>query len=182
MGEFDADGLLVCKYQASIFERSLIKTECGSAVFIRRFMNSDVAAHLDMSTFANEATAPDEAFDLIDKQYGPSTYGGERYSADELYWMGYLYRYWAYVYGTRSSNIYKKIGARDLRTLYPAYHTLDPAQAIERIAEARGVLVGPFNVGRASGVAKANPRETRQAQDRLERRRLIGRLESCISR
>lgn len=89
-------------------------------------MNSDVAAHLDMSTFANEATAPDEAFDLIDKQYGPSTYGSERYSADELYWMGYLYRYWAYVYGTRSSNIYKKIGARDLRTLYPAYHTLDP--------------------------------------------------------
>lgn len=112
MREFDADGLLVCKYQASIFERSLIKTECGSAVFIRRFMNSDVTAHLDTSTFANEATAPDEAFDLIDKQYGPSTYGSERYSADELYWMGYLYRYWAYVYGTRSSNIYKKIGAR----------------------------------------------------------------------
>lgn len=71
MRGFDADGLLVCKYQASIFERSLIKTECGSAVFTRRFMNSDVAAHLDTSTFANEATAPDEAFDLIDKQYGP---------------------------------------------------------------------------------------------------------------
>lgn len=46
MREFDADGLLVCRYQASIFERSLIKTECGSAVFIRRFMNSDVAATL----------------------------------------------------------------------------------------------------------------------------------------
>lgn len=25
MREFDADGLLVCRYQASIFERSLIK-------------------------------------------------------------------------------------------------------------------------------------------------------------
>lgn len=109
-------------------------------------MNSDVAAHLDTSTFANEATAPDEAFDLIDKQYKPSTYGSERYSADELYWMGYLYRYWAYAYGTRSSNIYKKIGARDLRTLYPAYHTLDPAQAIERIAEARGFSLAPLTL------------------------------------
>lgn len=116
MRGFDADGLLVCRYQASIFERSLIKTECGSAVFIRRFMNSDVAAHLDTSTFANEATAPDEAFDLIDKQYGPSTYGSERYSADELYWMGYLYRY------------------------------LDPAQAIERIAEARGFSLAPLTL------------------------------------
>lgn len=35
--------------------------------------------------------------------------------------------------------IFKFAGAREMRGLFAAYHTLDPAQAIERIIQAKGV-------------------------------------------
>lgn len=54
----------------------------------------------------------------------------ERYSANELYWIGYLYRYWAYTRECGSKSVYKIIKPGDLKKLYFPYHSLDPAQAI----------------------------------------------------
>lgn len=34
----------------------------------------------------------------VDAEHGPTSYGKERYGQEELYWLGYLYRYWAYTY------------------------------------------------------------------------------------
>ena len=41
-----------------------------------------------------------------------------------------------------SKRIYKIIQARELGALYHPYHSLDPAQAIERICEAKGIDCG----------------------------------------
>ena len=71
-------------------------------------------------------------------QYGPTSYGKERYGREELYWLGYLYRYWAYTYEKSSKQVYKQMKAKELRKLYYPYHSLDPAQAIERILESNG--------------------------------------------
>ena len=38
-----------------------------------------------------------------------------------------------------SSRIYKIIKPKEMRNLYPGYHTLSPDQAVERIMEAKGL-------------------------------------------
>ena len=56
-----------------------------------------------------------------------------------MHWIGYIYRYWAYTYEKSSKQLFKYIKSEKLRNLYFPYHSLDPAQAIERILEAKGI-------------------------------------------
>ena len=56
-----------------------------------------------------------------------------------MYWIGYLYRYWAYTFEKSSKQVFRSIKPEELRELYFPYHSLDPAQAIERILEAKGM-------------------------------------------
>jgi hypothetical protein len=77
----------------------------------------------------------------VETQYGESHYGNVKYSAEELHLMGYLYRYWSCLYGKSSSQVYKIIGAKELRDLFFAYHSLDPEQEICRIAESKGIAL-----------------------------------------
>ena len=53
--------------------------------------------------------------------------------------MGYIYRYWAYTYEITTKEIYKIIKAKELRSLYFPYHSLDPKVAIERILESKNI-------------------------------------------
>ena len=74
----------------------------------------------------------------VEEEYGPSDYGSEKYGREEIYWIGYIYRYWAYTYETTSNHIYNLFKPKELRKLYYPYHSLDPASAIERILESIG--------------------------------------------
>ena len=47
MKEKDERGLKICRAQANLFVASLTLTECNSAVFLRRFMNSSVVERMD---------------------------------------------------------------------------------------------------------------------------------------
>lgn len=139
MREIDDYGLKLCKYQGSLFQASLDKTECSSPVFLRRFMYSDVAKRMDSEGFLFEPTDVTDAIDEIEKQFGKSDYGKIRYGENELYWMGYLYRYWTYTRERGSKTVYKLIKPEELRKLYFPYHSLDPSQAIERIMDSKGI-------------------------------------------
>ena len=75
---------------------------------------------------------------MIEEEYGASKYGSVKYNLNELYWIGYLYRYFSYTYNMSSIQVYKIVKPKELRGLYLPYHTLDPSQAIERILEAKG--------------------------------------------
>ncbi len=55
-----------------------------------------------------------------------------------MHWIGYIYRYWAYISGRTSKEVYRLVKPGQLRRLYFPYHSLDPRQAIERISEASG--------------------------------------------
>ena len=139
MISIDAAGLKLCTFQAEIFRESLFQLACGSRIFIRRFMNSDLASRLDAKGFLYESSGVRNALEELELQYGSSTYGSFRYPAEEMYWIGYLYRYWAYTYGKSSRQLYKFMKPEELSVLYYPYHSLDPAQAIERILESKGV-------------------------------------------
>lgn len=139
MRELDTTGMKLCRAQAELFALSRSETECSSPVFIRQFMNSSLAKRLDGNGFLFESSSPSGMLQEIEDEYGKSAYGTKKYSVEELYWMGYLYRYWCYVFETPSTRVFKSIGARELHDLYFPYHSLDPEQAVRRIAEAKGI-------------------------------------------
>lgn len=141
MKKMDSIGLKMCSYQALLFEGSLEQTYCSSPVFIRRFMNSDLAKRMDNAGFLFDSTDVRDAIDELESQYGPSTYGIEKYSREEMHWIGYIYRYWAYVSEKSSKQIYRIMKPGALRKLYFPYHSLDPLQAIERIMEGTGSAI-----------------------------------------
>ena len=137
--KMDHDGLLLCEIQAKTFELSVDTVKASSPVFIRRFMNSNTAERLDDCSVLDTNLQPADLLDLINEQYGLSDYGSVKYTHNEMYWIGYIYRYYAYMYQCSSSGVYRLIKPKELRDLYLPYHTMDPAQAIERIQEAKGI-------------------------------------------
>lgn len=139
MREMDDYGLKMCKYQGDLFRSSIGMVRCSSPIFLRRFMYSEVAVRMDSDGFLFESTNTADIINEIEGQFGESDYGKMKYSENELYWMGYLYRYWAYTKECSSKSIYKIVKPAELRELYFPYHSLDPAHAIERILEAKGI-------------------------------------------
>ncbi len=130
---------MLCELQGKIFERSVGKYETSSAVFVRRFMNSDFAARMDRIGFIDRPTDEQEAFASLDTQYGRSQYGSELFSPEEMFWIGYIYRYWVCAYGVSSKAVYKMSNVHEMHSVYYAYHTLDPLQAVQRLIEAKGL-------------------------------------------
>lgn len=139
MKKIDKDGLLLCDLQAKTFELSLSLQNSSSEIFIRRFMNSDMAKKMDNLAVLQTNIQPRDALDLIDEEYGKSNYGSVKYTPNEMYWIGYIYRYYSYTYRKSSVQAYKTVKPKELRGLFLPYHTMDPAQAIDRILEAKGL-------------------------------------------
>lgn len=138
MREIDRNGLILCDIQAQAFELSIRKQKSSSEIFIRRFMNSKIAKELDSLALLESNLQANDIINRLDEQYGVSEYGSNKYTANELHWIGYIYRYFAFTYERTSVQVYKTIKPKELKGLYLAYHTMDPANAIDRILEAKG--------------------------------------------
>lgn len=141
MRKIEKDGLLLCELQAKTFEESADYTAESSGIFIRRFMNSKVSLLLDSGDILQMNLQAKDIIDRIKEEYGNSKYGSVKYTKNELYWMGYIYRYYAYTYEMSSVQVYKVVKPKELRDLFLPYHTMDPAQAIERILEAKNLVI-----------------------------------------
>lgn len=139
--KIDKDGLLLCELQAKTFEMSIDATEVSSEIFIRRFMNSQISKSIDSCEILQTNMQAKDILERIEEQYGKSNYGSKRYTKNELYWIGYIYRYFSYTYEKSSVQIYKIVKPKELRALFLPYHTLDPSQAIERILEAKNLFI-----------------------------------------
>lgn len=139
MKKMDSDGILLCELQGSTFELSLEKVETSSPIFIRRFMNSDVVKLFDNGSILQTNLQPQDIIEYIEEEYHELKYGKEKYTNNEMYWIGYLYRYFSYTYELSSYRVYKMVKPKELRNLYLPYHTLSVEQAIERILEAKNI-------------------------------------------
>lgn len=91
MKKIDKDGLLLCELQAKAFEDSADCTDVSSEIFIRRFMNSNVACLMDNGDFLQMNIQAKDVIERIDEEYGYSQYGSVKYTKNELYWIGYIY-------------------------------------------------------------------------------------------
>ena len=141
MRKMNKDGLLLCDLQAKAFEMAVDFAQVSSEVFIRRFMNSNVAKAMDNESVLQTNIHEKDILNMIEEQYGKSEYGSVKYTHNEMFWIGYIYRYFCYTYEMTSIQVYKIVKPKELRGLFPAYHTMDSAQAIERILEAKGLLI-----------------------------------------
>ena len=137
--KIDSNGLLMCKIQAQAFEHSIDRMECSSDVFVRRFMHSKIADLFDNEGILDTNYQWKDVLDFVEEEYGVSNYGSVKYSPNEMYWIGYVYRYYSYTYEMSSAQVYRIVKPKELRDVYLPYHTLDPSQAIERILEAKGL-------------------------------------------
>ena len=140
MRKMNKQGLHLCDLQAKTFECSIDYTSVSSEIFIRRFMNSKTAKMLDNESVLQTNLHEKDFLSMIEEEYGPSEYGSVKYSHNEMFWIGYLYRYFCYIYELTSVQVYKIVKPKELRGLFLGYHLMDPAQAIERILEAKNLL------------------------------------------
>ena len=140
MRKISKDGVILCTLQAETFEKSVEKMDTSSEIFIRRFMKSEIAKRFDNESILESNIQANDILELIDEEYGISNYGSVKYTRNEMFWIGYIYRYFAFTYNMTSAQIYKIVKPKELRDLFLPYHTMDPAQAIERILEAKGML------------------------------------------
>lgn len=140
MRKMDKDGLLLCELQGKTFELSIDSLDISSEIFVRRFVNSQTSKLIDSTSILETNIQPKDIIELIEEEYGYSNYGSIKYSKNEMYWIGYLYRYFAFTYELSSLQVYKIVKPKELRSLFLAYHSLSPSQAIERILESKGMM------------------------------------------
>lgn len=107
-----------------------------SAVFIKAFMNSDVAKGLDSDFdfmhWAGKEYILERMQDEIPEAF---VKGGKVFDGETLFWTGYVYRKWHYLTGESSKEIYKQANATTMNTNYYGYHTVDVELAIEWLKE-----------------------------------------------
>ena len=127
----DCIQLKLCDIQGRLFERS---TDFASEGFIRDFMNSEVAEHLDSPYNKLQWMGEEYLLDELKDETGLRA-TGETYSPEVLYWIGYLYRYWACSRKEKSKRIYRWAPAKTMKRNYMAFHTLDPEVAIDNLIE-----------------------------------------------
>ena len=143
MKKIDKDGLLLCDMQATAFELSIDSTSVSSEIFMRRYMTSETVKLLDNESVLDMNLQARDIVMQVQEEYPESNYGSVKYSNNEMYWIGYLYRYFSYTYELSSKRVYKIVKPKELRGLFLPYHTLSPEQAIERILEAKNISFNP---------------------------------------
>lgn len=121
----------LCDIQGRLFERS---TAYASEAFIRDFMNSKVAEHLDAPYNKLQWMGEEYLSEELNDEKKLST-EGDKYDPEILYWIGYLYRYWACSRGEKSRSIYRQAPAKTMLRNYMALHSVDPEIAIEDLLE-----------------------------------------------
>lgn len=137
MIDFDHNGLLLAEYQGKLFEGST-GLSCSSAVFLRRFLHSDLVKKLDKNEAATLTLDVNEGLQSIEDQFGESDYGKIKYSASAMFWIGYMYRYISYTRGVTTRFVMKLFPYKQLNDVYYSFHTQDPEWCVQSLLEMNG--------------------------------------------
>ena len=139
MRELDTNGLRLCEYQGKIFEKSIDRFDCSTAIFLRRFLHSDFLERLDKNNSALLSLDVNDCFDDIERQFGVTKYGSEKKNKEALFWVGYMYRYISYTRNVSTKFLFKTFDYEKLFELYQVYHTQDPEWCVKNILELYGL-------------------------------------------
>ena len=139
MKTLDSFELQFCDIQGRLFELSLIKN-LDSSDFIEKFMNSKTCEFMDLPYDRLQWAGEEYILENLLEETSVRPVG-ERYSKEELYWAGYVYRYWHLLTGESGREIYNQAKARKMKDCYLGFHSLDVAIAIDDLKEDRKSVV-----------------------------------------
>jgi len=123
----------ICDIQGRLFERSAIMN-LDSKDFIEKFMLSSTCEFLDLPYDRLQWAGEEYILEnLLDE--APVKVTGETYTKEELFWIGYVYRYWRFLTGECSKEIYSQANAQLMKECYLGFHSLDVTMAIENLKE-----------------------------------------------
>ena len=127
--------LQLCDIQGRLFKLSACRG-INSAEFIKVFMKSATAKALD-STYNRMQWAGEEYLleEVIDEAGDRFEKLGEVYSEELIYWIGYIYRYWHYVTGESSKEIYKYAPVMIMKQNYEKLYMMTPEEVIAQLRE-----------------------------------------------
>lgn len=128
----------LCREQGRIFEASVTEASCSSPVFIRRFAYSSLAESFDRRTYLYGSDTVEDALKAIEEEFGASTYGRVKYSPDQMFWIGYIYRCICIRYSLTSKRVFQLFNSRTIVQYYKTFHTFDPVDASERMMDSIG--------------------------------------------
>ena len=146
MREFDYNGFLLAGLQAKIFEKSVSIDKSSSLIFLRRFQKSTFASKLDKENSAFIDFRTEVAIENINKEFGGKDYGSMKYSAEAMYWMGYLYRYICYTREVSTRYVFKLINPMEMYRLFHVFHTQSEEWCIRSILEMKGITEEQFDI------------------------------------
>lgn len=129
---------MLCGMQADIFELSVGKVEYSSAMFIRRYMNSQIVKELDEERYLYISFDYVDVLDEIDNEFGKTAYGKEKYPELVMHWLGYIYRYMCIAYGISSKQVYKLFPTNKIIKSYNGFHSMNPEVAAIKLMERFG--------------------------------------------
>ena len=123
--------LKLCDIQGRLFKLSTLRG-INSAEFIKLFMKSATAKALDL-TYNRMQWAGEEYLleEVIEEAGDRFEKPGEVYMEEQIYWIGYIYRYWHYVTGEYSKEIYKLATVKVMKQNYARLYMMATEEVIE---------------------------------------------------
>lgn len=132
--ELSSFELQLCDIQGRLFELAL-KENLEYPDFAEKFMNSETARFLDYPYDRLQWAGEEYILENLMEEAVLKQCRGENYSQEQVYWMGYVYRYWHFYTGETSREIYTQADACQMTGCYLGFHTLDVPMAIEDLKE-----------------------------------------------
>lgn len=134
MRKLDYNEYLMCRILADTFELSIKYSNFSFLTFIRRFMTSrETDCYFNLTYLITSCNKEDIIIGLNEK-YAPSK-NKKILSADQMYWIGYIYGALSYLYELSSRSVYQLFPAQEVVKYYNIYHTFDIEDAAERMME-----------------------------------------------
>ena len=134
MTDFD---LKLCDVQGRLFVLS-VTNGYGSDIFVKTFMKSVTAKELDSSYNCKQCFGEEYLLDEVIEMAGDVfKESDEVYSLECIYWIGYIYRYWHYVTGESSKDIYGQAPVKVMKQNYTRLYMMTPEEVIEILKETK---------------------------------------------
>ena len=116
--QLDVFQLQQCEQQARLFE-SLDRRNVDARPFIRAYMNSKAVEGLDADydrmQWAGEQYIFEEVMEEAGLKADPNC---ERYNTEALFYAGWIYRYWHYMTGESSKEIFRQADETEILGSY----------------------------------------------------------------
>ena len=121
--ELSSFELQLCDIQGRLFELAL-KNNIKYPDFAEKYMNSQTAAFMDYPYDRLQWAGEEYILENLIDEVILEKCAGENYDREEVYWMGYVYRYWHFYTNESSKQIYSQADASLMRSCYLGFHTM----------------------------------------------------------